>query len=46
MKHNEEPSIIRIIKLMKTRRAQHVERTGRREMHIGYWWEIQKGKDH
>jgi hypothetical protein len=24
----------------------HVARRGRRGMHIGYWWEIQKERDH
>jgi hypothetical protein len=44
--HNEElhnlyssPSIIR---MMKSRRM----RWGRRGMHIGYWWESQRERDH
>jgi hypothetical protein len=24
----------------------HVARMGQRGMHIGYWWEIQKERDH
>jgi hypothetical protein len=51
--HNEElqdlnssPSIIGMIKSRRMRWAGHVARMGRRGMHIGYWWEIQKEKDH
>jgi hypothetical protein len=33
------PSIIRIIKSRRMRWAGHVARMGRKEMHIGYWWE-------
>jgi hypothetical protein len=43
--HNEElhdlyssPSIIRIMKLRR-RWAGHAARMGKREIHIGYWWE-------
>jgi hypothetical protein len=50
--HNEElhnlyssPSIIRMIKSRKMRWARHRARTGRRGMHIGYWWESQKERD-
>jgi hypothetical protein len=51
--HNEElhnlyssPSIIRIIKSRGMRWAGHVARRGRRGMLMGYWWEIQKERDH
>jgi hypothetical protein len=47
--HNKElhnlyssPSIIRMIQSRRMRLAGHVARMGRRGMHIGYWWEIQK----
>jgi hypothetical protein len=36
------PSIIRMIKSRRMRWAGHVARMGRRGMHIGYRWEIQK----
>jgi hypothetical protein len=51
--HNEElhnlyssPSIIRIIKSRRMRWAGQVARMGKRGMHIGYWWEIQKERVH
>jgi hypothetical protein len=51
--HNEElhklyssPSILRIIKSRRVRLEGHVARMGRRGMHVGYWWESQKKRDH
>jgi hypothetical protein len=51
--HNEElhnlyfsPNIIRMIKSRRIRRAGHVARMRRRGMHIEYWLEIQKKRDH
>jgi hypothetical protein len=38
--------IIRMIKSRRMRWAAHVARKGRRRMHIGYWWESQKERDH
>jgi hypothetical protein len=36
------PSIIRMIKSRRMRWVEHVERMGRTEIHIGYWFENQK----
>jgi hypothetical protein len=44
-KHISSPSIIRMIRSRKMRWAGHVAEWGRRGTHIGYWWEIQKGRD-
>jgi hypothetical protein len=51
--HNEElhnfyssPSIIRMVKPRRMRWKGRVARMGRREMHVVYWWESQKERDH
>jgi hypothetical protein len=51
--HNEEhsnlyssPSIIRMIKLKRMRWAGHVARMGDKRMRIGYWWKIERERDH
>jgi hypothetical protein len=53
MLHNEElhnlyclPSIIRMIKSRMMKWAGHVARMGRRGINRGFWWEIQKERDH
>jgi hypothetical protein len=40
------PSIIRMIKSRRMKWVGHVARVGRREMHIGFLWEIQKVRNH
>jgi hypothetical protein len=51
--HNEElhnfyssSNIIRIIKSRRMKWARHVPPMRRRGMHIGFWWEDQKKRDH
>jgi hypothetical protein len=51
--HNEEirdlyssPSIIRIIKSRRMRWRAMEHEWGRRETRRGYWWEIQRERDH
>jgi hypothetical protein len=40
------PSIIRMTKSRRMRLAGHVARMRARGMHIGYWWEHQKEREH
>jgi hypothetical protein len=40
------PNIIRMIKSRRMRWAEHVVRMGERGMHVEYWWESQKERDH
>jgi hypothetical protein len=51
--HNEElynlyssPGISRIIKSRRLEWGGHVARLVRRRMHMGYWWESEKERDH
>jgi hypothetical protein len=51
--HDEElhnlhslPSIIIIMESRTMRWAGHVVQRGKRGMHVGYWWESQKERDH
>jgi hypothetical protein len=51
--HNEElhnlyssPSIIRMIKSRRMKWAGMQHQWGRRGMHVGYWWEGEKERDH
>jgi hypothetical protein len=47
MDMNSSPGIIRMIKSRRMTLAGHVEKKwGQRGLHIGYWWEIQKERDH
>jgi hypothetical protein len=46
--HNGELHNLYSIRMMKSRRMRWVGRVahmGRRGMHIGFWWEIQKERD-
>jgi hypothetical protein len=43
---NSSTSVIIMIESMRMRWAGYVARMGRRRMHIEYWWESQKDRDH
>jgi hypothetical protein len=40
------PSTIRMIESRRMKWAGHVARMWEERMHMGYWWEIQKERDH
>jgi hypothetical protein len=46
--HNlySSPNIIRMIKSRRMRWAGHVAQMGQRVMHVGFWLESQKERDH
>jgi hypothetical protein len=46
--HNlySSPSIIRMMTSRRMRLTGHVARMGRKGIHIGYFWESQKERDH
>jgi hypothetical protein len=51
--HNEElhnlhssPNVIKMFKSRRMRLPGHVARIWRRGMHMGFWWESQKERDH
>jgi hypothetical protein len=37
---------MRMLKLRRMRWAEHVARMEVKGMHVGYWWESQKERDH
>jgi hypothetical protein len=43
---NLSPSIIRMIEPRQIRWAGRVAGMGAKGMHVGYWWESQKERDH
>jgi hypothetical protein len=51
--HNEElndqycsPNIVQVVKLIRMRLAKHVDRSGRKEARIGFWWGNLRVRDH